>query len=370
MKADSANPSTNQLRPGLSEEQLADAIGSSGYPLQTVIADYLRARFRVQEEWGYTDSSSGVVRTLDLFAERSYTPDDPNTFRVRPALDLLIECKQSELPYVFFLTDSVRAWRFPVVAGLYSSSVTIETDDDRSTWILPIIDVLELRSHPFLDAPNTAATFSKCFRAGKEVQLSGTDPYNSLVLPLASALANFVARTRPEVAAAWQDERVVLAVGILDAPMVGVRLQNRTTGLELVPWVRVVRNTPDARDHITRPYGESVVIDIVHRDYFSNYLEQWVEPFMTELRSRSEKHHEEIASGRAFAARMGEGSLSGIEQRLTPVTYTVTPPIRVPPGWRGLVQAGQNLSKHALGQIRMRSRRWRGRLAVWLGSSE
>jgi hypothetical protein len=69
------NPSTNQLGPGLTEDQVLGAVVKSGYPLQTVVGDILRAKladikamFRVQEEWSYIDRDTKELRTIDFGA--------------------------------------------------------------------------------------------------------------------------------------------------------------------------------------------------------------------------------------------------------------------------------------------------------------
>jgi hypothetical protein len=114
------NPATNKLGPGLTETDVLDAVSKSGYPLQTIVGNYLRSQFHVQEEWSYIDKDAQELRTIDILAEKhlyDLTREHP---RVRPTLDLLVECKQSALPYVFFLSSS-KPWvpHFPLLAGLF-----------------------------------------------------------------------------------------------------------------------------------------------------------------------------------------------------------------------------------------------------------
>ena len=105
MKAAAGNPSGNVIGAGLHESQVEEAVRRSGYPLQTVIARALSTAFHVREEWSYIDADTAELRTLDLLAERPFYESDVHS-RVRPTLDLLIECKQSDLPYVFFLAST------------------------------------------------------------------------------------------------------------------------------------------------------------------------------------------------------------------------------------------------------------------------
>ena len=100
MNESDGNPPGNRLAAGLSDEALSEAVESSGYPLQTVVAAQLsRLGFSITEEWVFTDSESGKARALDVHAAKPlYDRARASGSRVRPALALLIECKQSEMP--------------------------------------------------------------------------------------------------------------------------------------------------------------------------------------------------------------------------------------------------------------------------------
>ena len=102
MKKTDDNPVTNRLGSGVTEEKLDVAIVKSGYPLQTKVALQLKKEFHVQEEWSFIDNKTKDIRTIDLLAEKELYNRKEHP-RVRPTLDLIIECKQSELPFVFFL---------------------------------------------------------------------------------------------------------------------------------------------------------------------------------------------------------------------------------------------------------------------------
>ena len=136
MKESEINPKTNKLGHGVEQEKLEKAIATSGYPLQTVVANLLASNFYVQEEWSFIDPDSQETRTIDLLAEKHlYNFEGPQP-RVRPTLNLIIECKQSELPYVFFLSHNKPSTpQFPVFAGLASDEVVITSDDDPSSFI-------------------------------------------------------------------------------------------------------------------------------------------------------------------------------------------------------------------------------------------
>ena len=95
-----SNPPTNIIPEWVNHPTLIDAIEKSGYPLQGVVAEKLKAAgFDISEEWGFLDKETNAHRSLDLIAWRKLADDkDP----IDPRLELLIECKRSVHPYVFF----------------------------------------------------------------------------------------------------------------------------------------------------------------------------------------------------------------------------------------------------------------------------
>jgi hypothetical protein len=320
MKTSSNNPPSNQLRAGVDEQQITDAVRKSGYPLQSFVAATLRNSFGLKEEWSYIDGDHKGIRTLDILAERRlYLLRNENQPRIRPTLDLLIECKQSDLPYIFFLSED-RPWitEFPVLAGLFKNSITVTTDDDRSTYTTSIIASLDLHTAPFLrDDVECCATFSKCVRKGKELELSGTEAYQNIVLPIVKALRYFQIQEAPPNTAYYHDCHLALAIAVLDAPMIGARLENDIQVLGFLPWVRVVRHeAADSEDFTER--SPSYAVDFVHKDFFKIYIEKNVLPFAEKFAELALKHHTEIATGKGFAKGMGRQSFLLMEPRLKP----------------------------------------------------
>jgi hypothetical protein len=311
------NPVANTLGAGVTAAMVEQAIHESGYPLQLVVAQELAHEFALQEEWSFVDPDSGSTRTIDLLAsKRLFELEEPQP-RVRPALNFVIECKQSELPYVFFLSGS-NPWvpDFPLISGLKTRDIVITSDDNPSRWTFRPLHVLELDRHPFLtEAVPFCMTFSKCVRKGSDLVLSGSDPYQSLVFPILKAASYFDKVQSPPPTAYYFDCEIVIGLGVLDAPMVGVCLTDSGTKSELLPWVRVVRHQPSNGVH---KYDRSQVfgIDIVHKGYLGTYVDQHVMPFANEFSRLVLKYPDVLANARGFVSGMGENSWTNIEPRL------------------------------------------------------
>jgi hypothetical protein len=271
-------------------------------------------------------------------------------------LTLLIECKQSPLPYVFFLSQGSVVPEVPLVVGLRSPEIVVTTDDDHSTWHPKVLHALGQDLGPFVVDPPTCATLSKCVRKGSEISLSGEESYNSVVLPLMSASSHYERVARPPDTAFYFELSLALAVAVLDAPMVGVSLTENGSSLSLVPWVRLVRHEPSREASMHGWFGRLGAIDFVHAEFVETYLRDHAEPLADEVGRAAQRHHEELATGRGFAVGLGADSWTDFEARLRPRTFSVPPPVRVLP---------EGLSRLVVRQ----AREWAvGRYKIWLAT--
>jgi len=321
MKEVTDNPSTNKLPPGLTYEDIDAAVSKSGYPLQTVITNLLRPDFFVEEEWSYLDEDTNELRAMDIVARKLLWDIYENQPRVRPELNLLVECKKSELPYVFFLSQSKPlTGDYPLIAGLFNSELCLTTDDDLSTWRLPIIEVLDLLSHSFItEEPICCNTFTKCVRQGSSVELTGADLYLGTVLPLIKAMRYFERKEKPPKTAYYFDCHLIIGIGVLDAPMVGAHMGNESHDLVLLPWVRLFRHRTEEHQDSHKSRDRIYAIDIVHKDFFQDYINKHLLPFTNEFSKLIIKHQEVLADGRGFIRGMHENSWTQLEQRLEPI---------------------------------------------------
>lgn len=316
------NPESNRLNEGLTDEHVADCVVASGYPLQSIVSSVLRKSFSVQQEWSFIDSDTKELRALDILATQElwdWRGGEPQP-RVRPQLDLLVECKQSLLPYVFFKSSPNQSAHFPLIAGLSNDAVTLTTDDDPSSWTLPTLLVLSMWDHRFVSAPPVfAANFSKCVRKGPNLELSGTDAFYSLMLPLTKATQHHVRSSRPAQTAWYFDYKITVPVGVLDAPMIAVDVLNDRNVMTLLPWVRVLRHESyDADTKFER--SKILAVDIVHKDYFSLYVNDHLVPFAKELGARAKRHADIIADGKGFAPGLRQDSWNNLEDRIKPAS--------------------------------------------------
>ncbi|MBB1259386.1 hypothetical protein [Streptomyces alkaliterrae] len=308
---------SNQLGAGVTPEALTEAIEKSGYPLQSTVFNLLESDFTVQQEWGFNDRLTGEMRSCDLLAIKELGHLPAKESRIRPSLAVVIECKQSDLPYVFF-SPAKRSWRLtlPQITGLRHEHIAVRTDDSKSSWLLTVMQALEIDNDPFLNRGGFSI-MSKCARKPK-LELTGTDAYNGIVMPLLSAAAHFAKSSEPRETWQWLDAFLLSAVAVLDAPMVAARTTEAGTELELTPWCRLFRHEPETQDAFVPHVGRTAAIDVVHKGFFRDYLLDHLIPFAEKVSTRILRHNEIFATGKGFAPGMDKNSRERIYERLRP----------------------------------------------------
>lgn len=312
------NPETNQLPQGVEIGDIKQAIDSSGYPLQTIIAQkLLEKHFMIQDEWSYVDSQSNSLRTMDIIANKRLGDSEVYQPRIRPELNLLIECKQSNLPYIFFLNSNKPfRYEFPVIAGVPNKEITISSNDTMSTYTNPVYATLGLEKESFFrEIPEFCSTFSKCSRKGKNIELSGSDAYNGLVFPLIKATQYFEKSQISKPSAVYHDAHLTIPVGIVDAPMFGVRVLEKGNDLFSIPWVRVLKHESFENDEANNNQ-KLYALDVVHKDFFDTYLNEHLFPFAKVFSERVHKHEKVLLTGKGFIRDIESQWPNSFEERL------------------------------------------------------
>jgi hypothetical protein len=285
------NPAANALPKGIEEEALKEAITRSGYPLQMEIVGFLRKTFTdtksafsiIEEEWSYVDRDSNSLRSLDIYAQVELWNFETGQPRVRPAMTLLIECKKSEHPFIFFEAASADGLAdFPMMVGMPFDNVGFQVEVMR-----------RLRLDEPTSQPATCTTFAKAQPDGKKVSLSGSEPFNTLVLPLTKAMEYFARTSRPTTESRYWDCRAVLAVAVLDAPMILVEVGAAGPDIRLAPWIRLMRQEADRANE--GPGGSAYYsIDLVHARFFDQYMDTIVAPLAESLREAVMREQREL----------------------------------------------------------------------------
>jgi hypothetical protein len=299
------NPSGNILSPDMPDDLVAEAVNRSGYPLQTLVAIELKRNFGVTEEWGYVDRETNIKRALDIFAYKEFSLEPKSQGRIVPSLGLLVECKRSESPYIFFKSATERYIPgFPNVLGLKSDYIEVHTNDGSSVR-RNITDCLGLYDHKFIESdPIVCNTFSKVVRKGKILELSGTDPFNTIMMPLVSAIEHASAYyTRPYTQPVYYPV-LALSICVIDAPMLVAEVDVGTTDLTFDPWVRVVRQEATINQISRTRDLVYYAVDFVHSAYLREFVEDHLLPFADFCRERMLKQQDIMANAKAYVRNL------------------------------------------------------------------
>jgi hypothetical protein len=279
------NPPENSLPSGLDQELVEEAVRRSGYPLQAVVATELAPFVNVTEEWSFLDDERKESRPLDIFGYKQLV-DSKSTYRLIPALVLLVECKRSDLPYIFFKSAIPRpASSFPTIYGLSKSHIAVKNPMGSYREVEPAT-CLGLQGLPFVaSGPPLCTSLTKSARKGKRLELSGTVPFNRLMRPLAKALDHAARYYKGHDNQEIFYPDLALALCVLDAPMLVAEASPSSAKLTLTPWVRVVRQEarPD-RDRSTTLYH---TVDVVHRHFLQSFITEHALPFANIFKDRA-----------------------------------------------------------------------------------
>ncbi|MGX1755730.1 hypothetical protein ACWIG5_02230 [Streptomyces lydicus] len=338
-------PPFAELKAGVTVSDISEAISKSGYPFQAVVAEALRnsdlrnsGRLEIQEEWAYIDRESGQARSVDILANVAFK-DDEGAHRINAGLSLIIECKKSDLPYVFFLRPNPPADTngFPEIHGLTSSDIRLVSNEAEeegkkafSAW-MRITDALYLHELPFFDAPAPyAISLTKAMRRGPRLELTGEEAYRSLTLPLLKAADHLHALSAPRKERRSRHPTLVVNLAVIKAPMVGTFLHAGEQELISLPWVRVSYLEPKlpAAEDGGKPglQGNVHYFDVVHDSFLPRYLEV----LARDARKAAERLHEHSVE---IAAGVGYSDFSEGHRHLRPLeddhSYDLTEPCTI-----------------------------------------
>ncbi|MGW5969690.1 hypothetical protein [Streptomyces sp. NPDC055186] len=311
-------PEYAQLKAGVTGMDLLEAVKRSGYPLQATVADTLQEelseaeiRGEIQEEWAYLDRDSEQVRAIDVFADIPLPHRTDEKEKAHCRLNILIECKQSELPYIFFLRKEApqRSASFPEIIGTAGPDLQVFGTTNHKemppsfSYALSVHDALACYEFQVFDNPpfHAISLTKAARRGGGKLELTGEDAYRSITLPLLKSADHLVS-----VAPTGDSDpiRFLTPMAVLDAPMIGAMRHNGKNIFLALPWVRMSYLEPfNDRKAWNRTSSKVRHFDVVHSSYFAKYTKILLEG-VGACADRAIENHSMLKSG---VAVMGPG---------------------------------------------------------------
>lgn len=275
---------------GVTEEMVLDAIARSGYPLQAKAVQVALSALpseelggtRTFEEWSFLDRDSGTVRQLDALIQHSIQiveeldrgdpgiPTDPRAL-LRYELNLLMECKQAELPLVFFTRPALHPPQLPIFIGLPHREISFGGFDEEPFVEMRLEDAVTDDALPG-PSPEPAISVSRCFRKGRALELSGEDVFRSLTAPIRKAIDHYggLSSIGPE-RRLYHDVRMVFPVVVIDAPMLACQVDSGVVAIRHISAARLSLSEPSASKWHFEGFNERSSLDFVHIDYLAEY---------------------------------------------------------------------------------------------------
>jgi hypothetical protein len=261
------------------EHQLLSALHDAGWLLEQRAVRVLSERdLHPRAGWAYEDvDEPGTSRELDVWTYRQLYRD--NDSKVLVAMSLLVECKQSSLPYVAIGQD-LPQWRFsanPTEHVLPTQNLITARSPGRNEYT-PAWNELGFND---LAVDNGGSRFratqlTRLDRKGSGWSASNSGIFTSLVYPLAKALrASQVGHRTREHQLSAESKRDHFAeillhfpVVLISCPLYVVDASTEAPVVERRPWVTARRELKSR--NVTGTFD----IDIVTEDAFARYVDQ------------------------------------------------------------------------------------------------
>lgn len=274
-----------------SESEVLDAVEKAGWLLEQQAVRVLERRgFNPRPSWAFKDPDEPTSsREIDVWSYRRYFNDSDS--KVTVAASILVECKQSEMPYCA-IGHHLPEWRQKGNPNEHTLPVEFLPADfdptDASVLRYGYLwDVTGFRDATLEHGQTNfrATQLTRLDHNGKKWSATNAGIFNSLVYPLAKAIHASKRGDRPqhswplpnspyfmkERQNRWSRYVLRFPVVLISSPLYVIDASGDTTAFSHEKWVRVQRHLE----------SESVnglfEFDVVNKDAFIEYIEGVVE---------------------------------------------------------------------------------------------
>lgn len=157
--------------------------------------------------------------------------------------------------------------------------------------------------------------FSRAVPNGKKFNLSGVDPFKTIILPLARALDHTLDIWKGHQRQSPQYPTLLLLISFIDAPIILVEAPDRTSDPVLTPWLRVVRQEAVTTETKSGKQYRFYAVDIVHAGYLNRFVTQHLLPLCDTFAERALKRGDILLRGgevRTWTSGDGIRSVQGV----------------------------------------------------------
>jgi hypothetical protein len=262
MRPNGVQKQTERERPSI--QQIRQAIGRSGYLFEQQVAYRLREYgYLVAPNFGFEDVDSGESREIDLHAVIGRYEEDLDIWIEQL---LLIECKKTTNPLVFFSKPTYRELRhidnyFELVGNPES------VDAGRSRGILSLEHYLDFSdlSHRY-KLSDTSSQFCMVMPKGKEWEAKHEHIYDGMIVPLIKCLSSEKKDFREGLPESMIKLRILYPIVLVDSEL--YLMNSDTNEINRKKWILFHRQYESKTVKIT------AMIDFVRYKHIEAYLER------------------------------------------------------------------------------------------------
>jgi hypothetical protein len=272
-------------------DQVLAALDAAGHLLEQQVATQLAdLGYSVATSRAFTDSDEGKSRELDVYAHKEVLRRDDK--RLRVAIHLLVECKNTLAPLAF-LTRPVRdPVRPPEEVLITLHSLEEEYAENGRTYIrrVPTFDALGLREKYWGTAsPVRAVHVSRLDRKGGSWNAANTGVFDSLTWPMAKAIRAFKAPWRNpnrgfDASSDWSHILVFVPIVVVASKLYVADGTSPAPTVSEKPFVRF------QREFKAKDFQGVFGIDFVQRDALVTFVRDVVGGFGDEVLHRAESN--------------------------------------------------------------------------------
>lgn len=265
-------------------EQVLAALDQSGHLLEQQVATELAdLGYSVQTNRAFTDVDEGKSRELDVYAFKSLMVEEAR--RLRVAMYLLVECKNTAAPFAFLTRPVPRRLRPPeeVLITLHSQEEHYQEGGTTYVRRTPTFDALGLAPKYWGTADSVKAVhISRLDRKGGQWNASNTGVFDSLTWPLAKAVRAFKAPFRNpnrgfNAGTDWSYVLFFLPIVVIASKIYVA------DGTAPAPTVNEVPHVRFQREFKAKGFEGEFAIDFVRRDSLVTFVSNTIDAFGTEV---------------------------------------------------------------------------------------
>ncbi len=247
------------------QSKILQELKKTGFPTEVICADIMqKCGWGVLHNPSYWDDSEKVSREFDIRAYKNWKYITPggNYFL---AVYLIVECKKSEKPWVFFSSPETFSTRLSQFIKTSDSFIFTNSSHSESQ----ISDAILLETHHYFKNPKLARTFYEPFKGQEKSDMSQMI-YSAIMSSVKATLFHSQDRRSDEYTFIYYP-MIIFNGNMYDAQVKSLN------DIELVPseHIRLSFNymLPKSSKHSTIwEQQERFIIDVVHYGYLEKFL--------------------------------------------------------------------------------------------------